>query len=309
MRLFLTAIAAFLLLSCNNNPAQKQASRFQTNSGDLNHKIAAIINGKDATVGVAIKDLDDGDSLYILADTPHFAMMSVCKFPQALLLLHLADSGKYNAAKPIYFGPDDLKQRTGSKILQDHPQPSFSLSLPEVLRYAIGQSDNISSNKIFQLEGGPAAVETYVHSLGIRDMGVATDYAHLNASSYGANWCTPRAMMQLLEKFYHNQLLSDGSKAMLWKAMIEATSGPDRIKGLLPAGTPVAHKTGTSSRDEASGIMPATNDIGIVQLPNGRHFGVAVFVSESKETDSVNADIIARISRAAWDYFLAKQKH
>jgi beta-lactamase class A len=121
-----------------------------------------------------------------------------------------------------------------------------------------------------------------------------------------ANWCTPRAMMQLLEQFHRGQLLSDSSKSILWKAMIEGPSGRDRIKGALPAGTPVAHKTGTSSTDEKTGITPALNDVGIVQLPDGRYIGIAVFIADSAEPADANAGIIAQISKTAWDYFLKK---
>jgi beta-lactamase class A len=266
-----------------------------------------VIQGKQATIGVAIKDFESGETHFILPDR-HFALMSVAKFPQALLLLHLADEGKYDVHAPVAFGPKDLEQRTASTLRKDHPQSTFSLTLPEVLRYSIGQSDNITSNKIFELEGGPKAVEDYVRSAGIKDIGITTDYAHMRADSPMQNWSTPRAMVGLLEKFHRTELLTDSSKAMLWKAMVEATSGANRIRGGLPAGTLVAHKTGTSGTDEKTGITAAYNDAGIVQLPDGRYVGIVVFVGDSKESTEVNASIISETSKRMWNYFTTQKR-
>jgi hypothetical protein len=44
-------------------------------------------------------------------------------------------------------------------------------------------------------------------------------------------------------------------------------------------GTVVAHKTGTSST--VNGVTAATNDVGLVTLPNERHMVIAVFVSDT----------------------------
>ena len=71
--------------------------------------------------------------------------------------------------------------------------------------------------------------------------------------------------------------LSRESQALLLKLMTEAIPGAKRLKGELPAGTVVAHKTGTGGT--RNGIASATNDIGIIALPDGRHLAVAAFVS------------------------------
>lgn len=87
--------------------------------------------------------------------------------------------------------------------------------------------------------------------------------------------------------------------------MVESTTGANKIKGLLPPGTTAAHKSGLSFTND-QGVTAASNDIGIVRLPNGKHFAIAVFVSGSKEDETTNEQIIAEIARAAWDYFSAR---
>lgn len=310
MRFICTCLVAIILVSCSNNPATREPlpRRAAAQNDTLREKLQAIIRDKKATVGIAIASLEDGPDTLSINGDGHFALMSVAKFPQALALLHLADEGKYDTNRPIQFSPEDLKQRTASTLLKDHPQPFFSLSLPEVLRYCIGQSDNITSNKIFELEGGPIAVEAYVYSTGIQDVGITTDYTHMKADSPLQNWGTPKAILQLLHKFHRRELLSDNSQRLLWTAMVEATSGPDRLKAGLPPATVIGHKTGTSSTNEQTGITPATNDVGIVRLPSGKHYGIAVFVGDSREDAEGNAAIIAAVSKAVWEHYNAKSE-
>ncbi|MBA4057716.1 MAG: hypothetical protein C0490_23580, partial [Marivirga sp.] len=78
-----------------------------------------------------------------------------------------------------------------------------------------------------------------------------------------------------------------------------------RIKGLLPAGTKVAHKTGTSGSNK-EGLTAAVNDVGIVTLPNGKQYAIVVYVSNSTKDGTTLEGIIAEISEIAWDYFVAK---
>jgi beta-lactamase class A len=101
---------------------------------------------------------------------------------------------------------------------------------------------------------------------------------------------------------HEEKVLSPESRALLTRLMIDTPTGPKRIKGLLPKGTMVVHKTGTSNT--VSGITAATNDIGIITLPNGKHLAVAVFVSDSKADRETREGVIARIAKSAYDIFL-----
>lgn len=308
LRLVTTFLMVVFVQSCGNGskteiPAGRPAANLKT---ALRQRLDSIIRGRQATVGLAVASLEDSSDTLSIRGDETFPLMSVAKFPQALLLLHLADIGAWDREQPIAFGPGDLEQRTGSNIRKDHPQAAFRLSLPEVLRYMIGQSDNITGNKVFALEGGPGAVEAYMHSLGIRDIRIAADYAHLNPDSPKQNGGTPKALLQLLCRFHRGGLLSDSSRQLLWTAMVNATSGPDRLKGGLPEGTLIGHKTGTSSADERTGVTPAFNDAGIIRLPDGRHYAMVVFVADSKKDNKDNAAIIAALSKAVWEYFSGK---
>ena len=89
--------------------------------------------------------------------------------------------------------------------------------------------------------------------------------------------------------------------------MRETETGKKRLKGQLPENTIVAHKTGSSGVNK-EGLTAAVNDIGIVFLPNGQHYFISVFVTNSKENSDVNEKIIADISKATWDHFTTTTK-
>jgi beta-lactamase class A len=72
-----------------------------------------------------------------------------------------------------------------------------------------------------------------------------------------------------------------------------------RLEGDLPAGTRVAHKSGTSDVDD--GLAHATNDVGLIPLPDGRRIAIAVFVTDSTADEATREQVIARIAREAYD--------
>src|SRR5262249_52398804 len=85
---------------------------------------------------------------------------------------------------------------------------------------------------------------------------------------------TPEAMAKLLLRIQHRDLLKPDSAELLLDIMRRCHSGAARIKGILPAGTEVAHKTGT--------IGMSVDDVGIITLPdNAGHVVLAAFVKSS----------------------------
>ena len=79
--------------------------------------------------------------------------------------------------------------------------------------------------------------------------------------------------------------------------MTAGKTGTSRIKGLLPTGTVVAHKMGSSGT--MNGLTRATNDVGLVLLPDGRHLAVVVFVSDTKASEAAQEAVIAKAARTA----------
>jgi beta-lactamase class A len=304
MRFYIIFCAVLALFSCSQTPSTKSVEIHGNTAianDSLRFAIQHIISGKRADIGVAIIG-PDGDTLSFNGDKK-FAMMSVAKFPQALALLHMVDEGKMKIDELLHFTAEDMKQRTFSTLPKDHPEKEFDLSIAEALSYSIGQSDNVTSNVIFEREGGPKAVETYIHGLGITDIGLEVDYWHLNNETAITNWTTPKAIALLLKKYAAKDILKDDTHFVLWNAMINGPSGAKRLKYLLPQGTVVAHKTGTGNTDDATGKIHALNDAGIIVLPNGKPLIIAVFTANSFETEATTEDVMAQIAKAAFEFY------
>lgn len=110
---------------------------------------------------------------------------------------------------------------------------------------------------------------------------------------------TPNGTVRLLERAFQGELLSKELTARLIEILKSTTTGSARIKGMLPAGTVVAHKTGTTWT--AMGLNGGTNDVGVILLPNGGRLAIAAYVKGSTRDLETRERIIARIARATFD--------
>jgi len=274
----------------------------QTDS--LKLKIERIISSKNAVVGVGIAGIEDNYSCAINAGK-RLPMQSVFKFHIALAVLNLAAEGKFSLDHEIFIKKEQLLPDTWSPIRDKYPGGNVKLPLAEILKYTVAQSDNNGCDILLGLIGGAQKAQEYVTGLGIDGVNICAGEAemHKDWNVQYTNWSTPESAAALLKEFYVKKLPSPAAFEFLWNVMAKTSTGVKRLKGNLPEGTPVAHKTGSSGASD-EGLSAATNDIGIVTLPDGRHFAIAVFVSDSWENNDVNEKIIADIAKAAWDYFV-----
>ena len=290
-----------LLLSCFVNVTFAQF-------GTLKQKISQIIGSNHAQVGVAIYGTGPGDTLSINGNT-HFPMQSVYKLHLAFAVLSSVDKGKLNLNRKVPITKSDLRPDTWSPLRDKYPNGNVELPLKDILVYTVSQSDNNGCDLLFRLIGGTKVVNDYMHGIGIDDIEIKATEQEMSRewNVQFTNWTTPLAAVQLLRKYEEGKILSEDSRAFLWETLLGTTTGNKRLRGDLPEKTSVAHKTGSSGKNK-NGISAAVNDMGIVVLPNGKHFVISVFVSKSSEDDQTNEKIIADITKMTWDYFIDKIK-
>ena len=274
----------------------------------LRRKIELLIEDKQADVGVAIMGFKEKDTLTI-NNGKHYPTMSVYKYHIALATLRLVDYGRIRMEQKILVKKEDLYPEAYSPLRDDYPNGNMELTVAELMSYMISKSDDNACDIMLNLLNGPRRVEQLVKSMGLSDISIVASEKEMreNPEKMTENWTTPFSAVKALEICFRTDLLSERSRGFLWKLMSETTTGPDKIKGKLPSGAIVGHKTGSSIRNE-DGIKLADNDIGIVQPTNGHHFMIAVFIADSKEDDKTNADIIADITRMVWDYYNSKKE-
>jgi len=303
MRLF-TILFVIFSFCCYNVEALAQSA--------LQVKVAGMAGDAQGTVSVAC--LLPGTALNCdLNPHSHSPMQTVFKFPLALTVLHLAKTGKLLPAqrpdesigitldRKIRFLPEDRIPGAYSPLQDRYPEANVDVSVRELIELSAGESDNAAADILLRVVGGPAVVEDYIRSLGIAEFQLqdGEQGLHRDPTAQYRNWIEPAAAVQLLQRLVSNSPLSPAANQFLLQTLTASTTYPSRLRAGLPAGTVLAHKTGTSG--EHNGKAEATNDIGLIRMPDGRYLAIAVFVTDARANEATRDSVIARIGRAAYD--------
>jgi beta-lactamase class A len=229
----------------------------------------------------------------------HPPMQSVFKLPLTITVLHAVEQGKFSLDQPIRFLPEDRIPHTYSPLQDKYPNANVDIPLRELIRLSVSESDNGATDVLMRILGGSKAVDGYIASIGITGFHIENgeDTLQLGDNQY-RNWWEPASAVALLRRLADDPPLTPAHTALLLGWMRSSPTG-QRLRLKLPPGTAVAHKSGSSFLD--AGLAHATNDIGLIALPDGRLLAVAVFVTDSTADAATRERVIARIGRAAYD--------
>ena len=256
-------------------------------------------------MGVAAEVLETGESISL---NPHerFPMQSVYKLPIGMAVLAQVNNGKLLLEQMVRVEKSDFVRRGMHSPIRDRNPKGAELSIRELLRFAVSESDGTASDVLLKLIGVDV-VSKYLNDLGINELVVANSEKEIGQDwdTQYRNWASPAGSVQLLRSLHERRGISEQSQQLLYKFMTETPTGPKRLKGLLPKTAVVAHKTGTGGTSD--GVAAATNDIGLVTLPNGRHLAIAVFVADSRADLETREAVIAQIAKAVWDKWGSSQ--
>lgn len=261
--------AVFLaLLALAAQPASAESSPTLSN---LERQLAFLAAGTSGDVGIAALDLHDGTSVSIRGNEP-FPMASTVKVAVAALYLAQVDHGRRS-----------LDDRIGGQ------------SARGLMERMIIHSDNRATDILLRDIGGPRALQGWLEQNGMTGLRVDRTIAQL-LSDRRDLWdrrdsSTPQAMVDLLKRIYKAELIKPESRNHLLGLMARCQTGKNRIRALLPVGTPVENKTGT-----LSGL---TDDVGFITMPDGRRIVVAVFARGGTNRPRT----IAQAARAIYDNF------
>ena len=259
--------------------------------------LQAIVEPAGGTVGFAAVELTSGRSLGLRQDEP-FPMQSVFKLPIAIEVLRQVDKGKIALDHKILLVVDDAREGATGMIAV----PS-QVTVRKLLEAMVLNSDNVACDRLLALVGGPQVVDARIRGFGIKGMNIHLSEREMTAGK-GDNTATPTATVALLVRMARQGLgLVPASAKYLEDLLLHVATGAKRIKGALPPGTPVAHKSGSSRTQD--GRTDATNDVGLISLPNGNRIAIAVFVHDSPADERTREETIAKLARAVYDTFRA----
>ncbi|GAB3546208.1 class A beta-lactamase [Spirosoma fluminis] len=298
---FLLLLTLVLSVRLQAQPGTKPSTSRQS-INQLRNELNEIARSAQGRVGMAATLLETGESVYVRG-TEQFPMQSVYKLPIGMAVLHQVDQGKLTLNQTVHVAQREYVSERQHSPIRDQNPTGVDLSVSELVRYAVSESDGSASDVLLRLVGGAPVVMDYLRSLGITGIRVINTEKEIgsdNAVQY-RNWATPKQAVTLLQALQEGRGLTKTSRAFLLRLMTDTPTGLHRIKGLLPAGTVVAHKTGSSRT--VYGVTAATNNVGLITLPNRQTIAIAVFVSDAKADDKTREDVIARIARAVWEYW------
>jgi beta-lactamase class A len=280
-------------------------------------------------VGIAVTDVAqgwtaavDGHSLY--------PQQSVSKLWVSMAVLDAVDRRRLALDQAIVVMPEDRSvfyQPLGEKV----GAQGFATTLYDLLRRALTESDNAANDKLMREVGGAGAVTRAIAEKGLHGIAVGAYERELQARTAGLDWrpeyagwrfkearaklpdavrdralasyladppdgAAPAAISEALAQLKRGRLLSPASTETMLTLMGEARTGPFRLKGGLPAGWRIAHKTGTGP--DWRGGSVGINDVGLLTAPDGHCYAVAVMLRETRKPVPQRLALMQAVSRA-----------
>ena len=116
-----------------------------------------LLQDKQATVGVAV--VSDGCKTFTYNNQHHFPLMSVFKFHQALAVLNYLDRKQLPLTTEILIRKADLLPDTYSPLREARPEGGFKMTVGELLRYSVSESDNNACDILFRYIVGVEVVD------------------------------------------------------------------------------------------------------------------------------------------------------
>jgi len=248
-------------------------------------------------MGVHVLDSQSGKRLGV-GDDQRFAMASTFKVPLVAALLWQVDRGAFPLAHVLPIDKKDLVAK--SPVLEPRiAAGATELTVRELCAATITYSDNAAANVLLAGIGGPAALTTFMRSIGDETTRFDRIEPELNSNlpDDPRDTTTPRAMADSMLKIFTQDVLSLASRAMLIEWMAASRTGLDRVRAGLPKSWPASDKTGT-------GANGAFNDLVITWPPSRRPILIAVYMSGStlppKELSAAQAAIGEFIGNQKW---------
>ena len=275
--------------------------------GALCDSIRRFVAGFKAETGVAVM-LPDGDTLSV-NNNRRYPMLSVVKLPLGMAVADMMERRRLPLDTEVEVAKADLLPDTYSPLRDARPDGGFQMTVEELLNYSLQLSDNNACDILFRFVGGTAVVERYVHSIGVQECNIrcTEEQMHFHPDDCYLNYSTPLAAVRLL-----NVLGEEAKERPLFGHVMQTIgaceTGLNRIPHpLTDTGAVVYHKTGTGGYN-VRGQLVAVNDIGIVELPGGITYTLAVFVKDSSESPETTESIIAGVSKIVYDYVIENNK-
>jgi beta-lactamase class A len=264
-----------------------------------------LIDSFQGKVAIAVKNLDTGEA-FLWHESDPMPTASLIKFPVMVETYRQAEERKVDLDKPVTLKKED--KVPGSGILTSHFSPGASFSLRDAVHLMIVYSDNTATNLVVDVIGIGSTAETMA-ALGYPNTKLHSKVFRRDTSlfperskQFGLGSTTALEMLRLCESLHKRELVSPQASEEMLKHML-ACDDKDKFPRFLPAGTKIAHKTGSDD-----GTRTAA---GILTTPRGP---VALCVLSSEHADgrfvpdNAGNVLCAKVAKAVFDFYSAEDQ-
>ncbi|MFB2768974.1 serine hydrolase [Pelatocladus sp. BLCC-F211] len=237
------------------------------------------------TPGVFVVDLENGSYVDINASAS-FPSASTIKIPILVAFFQDVDAGKIRLDEMLTMEKEMMV--LGSGDMRYKPAGTQFKAL-EVANKMMTISDNTATNMLIARMGGIEALNQRFRSWGLNTTVIRNQLPDLD----GTNTTSPKELGNLMAMVSQGNLLNMTSRDRILGIMRNTVRNQLLPTG-LGQGATIAHKTGDI------GTMLA--DAGLVDLPSGKRYIVAVMVKRPNNDPSAEK-LIGSISKAAYQQF------
>jgi beta-lactamase class A len=250
----------------------------------LQQRLASLKTGKYAALdpGAFIVDLDTGDYASLNGEKV-FPAASVIKLPILVAFLQDVEAGKVSLNESLVMSRDVLVGESGN--MQDSPIGT-KFSALTTLSNMIISSDNTATNMVIKRMGGMEVLNRRFQDWGLSK----TRLRNRLPDVYGTNLTTAQELVKVMGMLEQGELLSSQKATAI--DLMKRVETRNRLPRGLGAGATIAHKTGT--------LNSLLGDSGIVYMPNGKRYLIAVLVGVDDDSDAVQ--YIQDVSRIVYRY-------
>jgi beta-lactamase class A len=271
----------------------------------LEARIAPLAKAHKGKVAVAVKNLKTGEEFYLHADDA-MPTASLIKLPVMVETYSQVSEGKVKLDKVLTLAKGDKVQ--GSGILTQHFSDGATFPLKDAVRLMIVFSDNTATNMVLDQIGLPST-NARMAKLGLKETRINakvfradTRIDQERGKKYGLGSTTAREMVQLLGLIEQGKVVSPEVCQEMLKTL-KACDDKEKMTRLLPAGTVVAHKTGS--------VNATKTDAGIIYTKSGP-VALCVLTNENEDqrwvADNAAQVLIGKIAREVYDHFALDKK-
>lgn len=262
----------------------------------LQSKLEKAISGFNGDIGIYVKNIKTGKSVFINADTI-FPTASIVKVPILLGIMDKMRKEELQYDQEIIYKDSLLYE--GSDILGSF-KDGEKILLKKVIMLMLTTSDNTASLWLQSLAGKGTRINEILDSLGFKDTRVnsRTPGRESNRGQYGWGQTTPYEIGTIIERIYHNEIFSAQACERMMRCLGRNYWDEDEAISQIPPYIEVFSKNGC--------VDASRNEVLLVNAPHHPYL-FCIFTKNNKDTSwthSNEAWVMARkISKMLWNYF------